>query len=310
MNTYAALANQKILVTGAGGFIGTPLCRRLVKLQTEMHAISRTQLHAPAPNIFWHTGDLADYTFVSEIVREIKPDFVVHLASHVLGSRELKYVLSTFHSNLTSTVNLLTAVAETGCKKIILAGSLEEPALQNGLAIPSSPYAAAKWAASGYGRLFHVLYQTPVILARIFMVYGPGQNDLKKIIPYTILSLLKGQTPQFSSASRLVDWIFIDDVVDGLLSILATPDLAGQQIDLGSGSLTSIRKVIEQLFEILNSPQPPQFGGMKNRPMEQVRTANLSATQSRINWQPEYSLKRGLELTVDWYNNLYHETLT
>ncbi len=123
------------------------------------------------------------------------------------------------------------ACTEIGCHRIVLAGSLEEPDLDQGSGPPSSPYAAAKWASNAYARMFHDLYQTPVVTAKLFMVYGPEQNP-RFLIPHVISSLLEGVAPKVSSGNRSVDWIYVDDVVSGLLAMADAPDIEGGTIDL------------------------------------------------------------------------------
>ena len=81
--------------------------------------------------------------------------------------------------------------------------------------------------------MFHQLWGTPVVLARLFMVYGPEQRDLTKPVPHVIVSLLQGREPQLASGKRPVDWVYVDDVVDGLVRVGLVPALEGQQVDLG-----------------------------------------------------------------------------
>jgi len=110
-----------------------------------------------------------------------------------------------------STVNLLTVAANIGCRRIVLLASLEEPEPGHTDAAPASPYAAAKWTSGTYGRMFHKLYQTPVVLVRPFMTYGPRQD----VRPCYHL-LLQDQAPKPASGQRQVDWIYVDDVIEGL----------------------------------------------------------------------------------------------
>jgi nucleoside-diphosphate-sugar epimerase len=126
-----------------------------------------------------------------------KPDIVFHLAGCAAGARDPRLVIPTFQSNLATTVNILMATGEYGTSRVVLPGSFEEP--EEATVSPSSPYAASKWAASTYARMFHSLFGTP------------------ELVPYTILSLLRGKSPRLSSGRRKVDWIYIDDVIDGLL---------------------------------------------------------------------------------------------
>jgi len=241
-------------------------------------------------------------TFTRKLLEDVKPDIIFHLASHVVGHRQLQAVQPTFHANLHSAVNLLTVASEIGCKRIILVGSQEEPDFsQSSISVPSSPYAAAKWAASSYARMFHALYQTPVTIARVFMVYGPGQKDIKKLVPYTILSLLNGKAPNLSSGERPVDWIFVEDVADGLLAMAKSENLNGQTVDLGSGSFVTVRKIVENIADLINAEVQPQFGSVAERAMEQVRKARRQETIDLMSWQAQTSIIKGLEATIDWY---------
>jgi UDP-glucose 4-epimerase len=292
---------QKILVTGANGFIGSHLCRRLLQENSEVHGFSRSPEASPKAGFRWWQGDAADFARMREIVSSVKPAYIFHLASEVIGARSLEAVLPTFRSNLASTVNLLTLAAEFGCRRIVLAGSLEEP--DGAEMAPCSPYAAAKWASSSYARMFHLLYQLPVVMARIFMVYGPEQRDLRKLIPYVTLSLLRGEAPQLSSGLRPVDWIYIDDVVDGLLAAASVPGVEGGTVELGSGHLVTIRIVVEKLAALINSSAQPVFGAQPDRPMERIRAAQASLTHEQIGWRSRTSLDEGLRATIDWYQS-------
>ena len=191
----------------------------------------------------------------------------------------------------------------------MLTGSLAEPDSAKGEAFPSAPYAAAKWASSAYGRMFHALYQVPVVLARVFMVYGPAQKDLSKLIPYATLSLLQKKSPKVSSGERLVDWIYVGDVVEGYLALIEADDIEGSTIELGSGKLISIRELVERLVDIVDSGVAATFGALPDRPMEPVRVANIAETYERIGWKPATPLAIGLPATVDWYRKNLNELI-
>lgn len=297
----ACLEKQKILVTGAAGFIGSHLCRTLLDGGAEVHGISRKAQLNSKGSMHWWQGDLADAVIVRNLITAIKPDIIFHLASHVAGSRDIRLVWPTFASNLMSTVNLLTMASEIGCRRIILSGSLEEAESKGGETVPSSPYAAAKGASSSYAHMFHALYRTPVVTARLFMVYGPGQQDTNKLIPYVTLSLLSKQPPKLSSGLRQVDWIYVQDVVDGLIAAAQAPNLEGHTVDLGSGTLVSIRTIVQQLAHRIDSQVGLLWGSLPERPMEQTRVANIKKTYDSIGWKPQTPLTIGLQRTVDWY---------
>src|SRR5215472_9990755 len=297
----SSFRGQKILVTGANGFIGSHLCRRLSQEDAEVHAVYRSKRPTDVDGPRWRQADLADLAAVRKIGREAKPEVMFHLASHVKGAPDLEHVLPTFQSNLQSTVNLLTVATEFKCRRVVLTGSLAEPEFESGERFPSAPYAAAKWAGSGYARMFHALYRLPVVIARVFMVYGPAQIDLTKLVPYVTLSLLKGKQPKITSGERLVDWIYVSDVVDGFVALAAKPDIEGLTIDLGSGSLVSIRDLVQQLTSLFDDTGAVNFGALQDRPLEPTRAAKTAETFARVGWKPQVSLRDGLERTVKWY---------
>lgn len=295
------LAGKRVLVTGASGFIGRALCRRLSSEMIAVHAVSRSEGEIEHADKTWRV-DLADPRGTHQLILDTQPDYIVHLAGHVVGARDLHNVAPSFRDTLHSTVNLLTAATEHRCKRLVLAGSLEEP-FEGDLtkAIPSSPYAAAKFSARMFARMFHALYQTPVVMTRIFMVYGPGQRDLKKLVPHVAVSLLRGEAPRLSSGARLVDWVYIDDVVEGLVRTLDRPGLDGQTVDLGSGTLTSVQQVAEKLAALHGGSLQPLFGSLPDRPLEQERLARLQHTRELLGYAPSTSLDEGLRQTLAWY---------
>jgi UDP-glucose 4-epimerase len=266
-----------------------------------VHAVYRSRRPADLGDQHWWQADLANLAEVRKIIGATRPEVIFHLASHVKGAPDLEHVIPTFQSNLQSTVNLLAAAAESNCRRVVLTGSLAEPDVENGETFPSAPYAAAKWASSGYARMFHALYKLPVLIARVFMVYGPGQRDLTKLIPYVTLSLLQGKAPEISSGQRLVDWIYVSDLVDGYLALAQSSDVDGATLDLGSGSLVPIREIVQQLNLLVGTNVRVEFGGLPDRPLEPTRVAKTAETFAKIGWKPQVSLREGLERTVDWY---------
>jgi len=296
-----SVAGRRVLVTGANGFIGSHLCRRLCQDGADVHAVYRSQHIDSGTDQCWWQGDLADLAQVRQIFENTRPELIFHLASHVKGAPDLEHVIPTFRSNLQSTVNLLAVAAECNCPRVVLTGSLSEPDIDNGEKFPSAPYAAAKWASSGYGKMFHALYNLPVVIARVFMVYGPAQMDFTKLIPYVTLSVLEGRTPKISTGQRLVDWIYVSDVVEGFLGIAGAEGIDGGSVDLGSGSLVSIRSIVEQLTTLIGGVVSAEFGALRDRPLEPTRVARTEETFVQIGWKPKISLQEGLEHTVEWY---------
>lgn len=293
-----------ILVTGASGFIGTHLCRRLVDDGHIVHGISRdAQLAEPGAALCWHRADLTDADMTRRVIETVQPEIIFHLASRVTGSRELREVGPLFKNNLASTVNILSNSAETHCRRVVLAGSSEEPVRE--CDAPCSPYAAAKRSSTVYARMFQSLFHVSVVVPRIFMTYGPGQQDVTKLVPYTILTMLNGESPKLSSGRRLVDWIYVDDVVRALVKAAFVDECGQLEFDLGSGSLVSIRSIIEEISQIIGESTLPAFGALPDRPMEPERVADTSYMQRKFGWKPATPLRIGLERTVEWYRKAY-----
>ena len=301
MTTSDSLAGRSVLVTGASGFLGMHLCRRLRQNGARVYGISRTRpAWEEVLDGHWLRGDMADIAAVETIFRKTRPEVVFHLSGHGVGAPELDHVQPTFRNDLATTVNVLVATAKSRIRRLVMAASLEEP---QGACdpIPSSPYAAAKWASTAYARMFHRLYRTPVVMTRPMMTYGPGQRP-HKLIPYVALALLQGQVPTLSSGTREVDWIYVDDVIDGMLAAAVKPAVEGSTIDLGSGVLVSIRDVVLLLAEITGGKVTPQFGVLPDRPMEKVRVADMTDAYEKLGWKPRTSLRAGLEQTIEWYH--------
>ncbi|MEJ2594657.1 MAG: SDR family NAD(P)-dependent oxidoreductase [bacterium] len=305
MIDYKGLQGSKILVTGAAGFIGMHLCRALMNNGCHVTAVSRNSISDTVRNNYTqYAADLVDPEKVNMMIRETKPDFVFHLAGIPIGSRSLEFIPSTFEGNLVTTLNLLTAMTEQQQGKLIIAGSLEEPA-GNSDEIPSSPYAMSKWAASRYAKMFYALYDTPVVHLRIFMVYGPGKQDENKLIPFVIKGLINQNPPELTSGNREIDWIYVEDVVEGMIMAALSPEATGQTIDIGSGNLLTTRELVEQIKRMMNSKTDLLFGSRQDRKMEQVRQANTRDTLKKIGWKPRFSLEKGLALTIDYFKEVH-----
>ena len=301
------LEGSRVLVTGARGFIGEAVCQYLGMRGADVHGIGRSAGGTGDQLCTYESIDLANAEATVGYFNKIQPNFVIHLAGCSVARRELEWVQKTFVANLLTTVNLLSAAQLAGVEKAIIAGSLAQPDEETLVSIPTSPYAASKWAATGYARMFHAVYDMHVDTARIFMVYGPGQKELQKMIPYVCLSAIAGDNPELMSGARQVDWVYIDDVAEGLVRLLLDGPGDGSLVDIGTGRLVSTGMVANMICQQSDSGVTATIGAIPDRAIEQIRKADSEKTEQLIGWQPRITLENGLERTLAWYRQNHAE---
>ena len=292
---------RRVLVTGARGFIGSHLCRRLTGAGALVHGVSSCPPSDPGGAVQWVQADLTKAEAIHQVLTRVRPELVFHLAGHVSGTQQISNVEPTFLMNLASTVHLLTAAVETHRCRIVLAGSMQEPHTADPTAVPCSPYAASKWACSGYARMFCALYQLPVVIARLFMVYGPLQWDVSKLLPYVILSPLKGEVPKVSSGTRELDWVYVNDVIEFLLLVSNSEYMDGRTLDVGTGELTSIRSITERVARLLGSDLRPESRCGGRSPARETSRREYRRDSPTHWWVAHHLLGRGLARTIRWY---------
>ncbi len=290
------------MVTGASGFIGAAVGRHLRTQGALVHGLSR---RPPPPEAVdqWSACDIVDVSQVRSTLLAAAPEIVIHLAGTVAGAADIDLVLPNLHCNLTGFIHVAMAAAELGCRHVVHVGSLREPD-ESLPPVPSSPYGAAKFAASAYARMFAEVFSIPITVARPMMVYGPGQGDFTKLVPYVLRRLSRGELAELSTGTQAYDWVYIDDVAEALVLIAAHGERGGRPIDIGCGILTSVREVVLGLAQRLGAEHLLRFGAIRDRPEEPTRTADVERTSELVGWRARVGLEEGLDRSVEVYRAL------
>jgi nucleoside-diphosphate-sugar epimerase len=294
-----AIRGSRVLVTGARGLLGSHLVPRLLAADATVFGTSRTPVCGSADGVTWRQGEFRARTDLERLLDEVDPDVAYHLAGSVYGAPALDHVLPSFHSLLESTVNLLELASRRKRPRVVLAASFLEPGSTETQPFPSSGYAAAKWASSAYARMFRELYGAPVVLPMPFMVYGPHQQE-SKLVPHVARCLLHGRVPEIGTPDYRADWVYAGDVGDALAICGFEPRALGRTIELGSGTLVSVREVVDEIVALIGGDVRPSYRASSARPAQVERVADPNAARELLGWTATTPLRRGLELTIDW----------
>ncbi|HEY3453465.1 MAG TPA: NAD-dependent epimerase/dehydratase family protein, partial [Bryobacteraceae bacterium] len=225
---------KRVLVTGASGFVGANLVRRLLQDGHECHLLLRRQhqswrLQAVAPAVQIHEVDLEDDEAVGRVVAAVRPDWVFHLAAYGAYSNQVG-IRQMAVTNLLGSAALLDASAAAGVQAFIQAGSSSEygykdhPAAEEEALEPNSHYAITKAAATHYCQLSARRLDFNAVTVRLYSIYGPYE-DPNRLIPTLILHGLRGSLPPLVSPRIGRDFVYVDDAVDAMLRIAEAPSI-------------------------------------------------------------------------------------
>lgn len=283
------------LVTGATGFIGSHLARRLVK-QGEHVSIflrfdsDRSRIKDVLEKLDVHEVDLRTASSVSRAIDTIEPTIVFHCAAAGVSDPFLPPD-EAIRSNVYGTINLLRAIK--GRARVIV---LRTPGEIDALNV----YAAAKASAWQFCRMYRRTQGWPIVGAMLYQVYGPHQ-DRKNVIPAAVEAALADRDFPMTSGRSKRDWIFVDDVIDALIALAKADRFDLDSIEVGSGRSISVREVIEKVYQALGGRGKPIVGALPDRPGEvDSQQANSDATAAILNWRATTSIDDGLRTTIKW----------
>lgn len=308
--------HQTVLVTGAGGFIGSHLTERLVALGAHTHALVRynstgawgwLDTSPVKGDIEVILGDIRDRDSLRQAVRGA--DIVFHLAALIAIPYSYHAPLSYVRTNVEGTLNVLQAAMDAGVRLVVhtstseVYGSAryvpidEEHPLQG-----QSPYSASKIAADKLAEAFHRSFGFPIAIIRPFNTYGPRQSA-RAVIPTVITQALTQPAVHLGNLEPTRDFSYVADTVEGFIRIAECPEAIGQVINAGSGQEISIGDLANIILDLVGTNIPIICDNGRVRP-ENSEVERLCANNSKareiLGWRPRYTLKDGLVQTTGW----------
>ena len=313
--------NKKVLVTGAGGFIGSHLVEELVKLGANVRAFvhynSRNDWglleYLPKDikeNIEVVSGDIQDPFFVLRSTKDI--EIVFHLAA--LISIPFSYVSPQIFVkvNTEGTLNVMEACLRSGVKRVVHTSTSEIYGTAQYVPIdekhplnPQSPYAASKLGADKIAESYYLSFELPVVILRPFNTFGPRQSA-RAVIPTIITQFLTMPQIKLGSKEPVRDLNYVEDTVRGFLLAGMAKNIEGEVINIGTGVGFSVNDILESIFETFGRRKPVITDEQRIRP-EKSEVMKLICDCSKANkmlgWLPNHSLREGLIKTIRWIEN-------
>lgn len=309
---------QHILVTGAGGFIASHLVEQLVERGARVRCLTRYNSRGdpgllsmlPAETfskLEILPGDLRSLPTVQSAVAGITT--ILHLGALIAIPYSYLHPAEVIETNVTGTLNVLLAARQAGTSRIVHTSTSE--VYGTALRVPideshplqgQSPYSASKIAADKIAESFYRSYDLPIVTVRPFNTYGPRQST-RAVIPTIITQALTQPVIRLGNLEARRDLTYVSDTVRGFLKAAETPGVEGQTINLGAGFEVTVGEMVCEILSILGKDIPVEVDASRLRPEKsevQRLLSDNALARNLLGWQPEVSLRQGLEHTIAW----------
>lgn len=307
---------RQVLVTGAGGFIGSHLTEALVEAGATTRAFVRYNSQGRAGwldesavrnDIEVFFGDIVDRDSVSRAMKDV--EVVFHLAALIAIPYSYNAPASYVRTNVEGTLNVLQSVRAGEVERVVHTSTSEVYGTARVVPIDEthplqgqSPYSASKIGADKIAEAFHLSFDLPVVTVRPFNTFGPRQSA-RAVIPTIITQCLVGKTVRLGSLQPTRDLNYVSNITEGFLLAGSVPEAIGQTINLGSGREISIGELAQMISRLVDRDTRIERDEDRVRPdrseVERLIADNTLA-QSVLGWKSSIDLEEGLKLTIDW----------
>ena len=305
-----SLSDERFFVTGATGFVGAFLARKLADLGCDVHLLARENANRwrlrDLENAFtFHRGDLTDLEGLRKIVSKVRPTVVYHLGVH--GAYPFQTDADeTILTNVFGSWNLLKACSDVDYKVFVNTGSSSEygskphAMRETDVLEPNSYYAVAKSAQTLVCRHTARVDKRPINTFRLFSVYGPYEEP-SRLVPTVIRNCLEGRELKMVSPETARDFIYVEDVVDAYLRIDELSRHCGEVFNIGSGMQSTVRDVVEASTRATGASPKVSWGAIPHRPWDtETWVADCTKVRRMLKWTARTGLDQGIAKTVEW----------